>query len=83
MCLQKMNNEKATKLIIIPREEMTYIRKANDWSKILLQYSTDIKELELQVLLQEYKILENTLDKFESYYFGNFQIKKYMLKQIS
>ena len=42
-----MNNEKATKLIIIPREEMTYIRKANDWSKILLQYSTDIKELEL------------------------------------
>ena len=78
-----MNNEKATKLIIIPREEMTYIRKANDWSKILLQYSTDIKELELQVLLQEYKILENTLDKFESDYFGNFQIKKYMLKQIS
>ena len=80
-----MNNEKATKLIIIPREEMTYISKANDWSKIILQYSTDIKELELQVLLQGYKILENTLDKFEfeSDYFGNFQIKKYMLKQIS
>ena len=78
-----MNNEKVTKLIIIPREEITYIRKANDWSKIILQYSTDIKELELQVLLQEYKILENTLDKFESDYFGNFQIKKYMLKQIS
>ena len=40
---------------------MTYIRKANDWSKIILQYSTDIKELELQVLLHGYKILENTL----------------------
>ena len=85
MGLQKMNSKKVAKLIIILREEMTYIRKANDWSKILLQYSTDIKELKLQVLLHGYKILENTLNEFgiESDYFGNFQIKKYMLKQIS
>lgn len=35
-----MNNEKATKLIIIPREEMTYIRKANDWSELYAKLKT-------------------------------------------
>lgn len=39
---------------------MSAIRKANDWSKIILQYSTDIKELELQVLLHGYKILKRS-----------------------
>jgi hypothetical protein len=50
-------------------------------SKIPLQYSSDIKVLELQVLLHGYKILENTSDVYNSG--SGFQLRKYELKQIS
>lgn len=81
MDLLEMNSEKAAQLIIVPIYKKSYIRKIDDWGKIPLQYSSDIKVLELQVLLHGYKILENTSDVYNS---GNgFQLRKYELKQIS
>jgi hypothetical protein len=81
MGLLEMNSEKAAQLIIVPIYKKSYIRKIDDWGKIPLQYSSDIKVLELQVLLHGYKILENTSDVYNSG--SGFQLRKYELKQIS
>lgn len=81
MDLLEMNSEKAAWLVIVPIYKKSYIRKIDYWGKIPLQYSSDIKVLELQVLLHGYKILESTLDEFNS---GSaLRIRKYELKQIS